>query len=272
MSEETAIAEIEPTAEGQNSEPQAEQEVAEALESSNVEASASSEETAEETEGKQKLSGVQKRINELTRQRYEEEEKRKALEAEVQQLREQQFKTTHESGKPTLEQFDYDQDAYQEAVLKWAQDGVQREQEAKLQAEKERQEFQQQIQKAQALREKVTKAIEKYPDYLDVVENPDVPSLGKLNQAAYEALMESEAMADVSYYLAKNPHEVYEFQSMSPSQAIRKIVSIEQRFKKPKTSNAPPPPTSVGGKASATVDPSKMTTEEWMEWRRQSLQ
>ena len=85
--------------------------------------------------------------------------------------------------------------------------------------------------------------------------------------------MESDVAEDVAYYLANNLQEVYQFASMNPIQAIRKVAQIENKFQPKQSRSIPPkPPTRVSGNSEAVKDPSKMSTEEFIAWRNQSIQ
>ena len=87
--------------------------------------------------------------------------------------------------------------------------------------------------------------------------------------------MTSDNAADIAYYLANNPQEVYALAGMNPVQAIKTVAQIESRITaRPQSgSKAPPkPPTTVKGNSEAVQDPHKMTTDEWMKWRNAQVQ
>lgn len=234
--------------------------------------------TSEEPEGaedkpKKSKGGFQRRIDELTKARYEAEQRAQALEAQLQQAQTDQFKSQYEQSKPTLEQYGYDQDAWAQAYEQWAQAGIERQQVAQQEAQQKQQEYQQQLQKQMQLQQRVAEAQTKYPDFMAKVFDPQLPSLQSLNRAAYEAVLDSDSMADVAYYLADNPAEVYKFSSMSPIQAVKEIARIEAKLSKPakKLTQAPPPPSQVTGKAESVKDPTNMSIEEWMSWRNSQV-
>lgn len=241
------------------------------------EESAPSEEAAEsETEEKPKKGGVQKRIDELTRQRYEAEARAEQAEREAAELRQAQTKNGHNANRPTLEQYDYDQDAYEAAMVSWAEDGLKRQNEAATQAEKARAEQLEQIKRNAEINRKMTEGVTKYPDFIEVVSSPDLPSLQEINSTAFEAVINSDKMAEISYYLGKNPSEVYEFQNMPPISVMRKVIELEHKLgsSRKETTNAPPPPKSMNGNSDAGIDPSpkkrdEMSMDEWLEWRKQ---
>jgi hypothetical protein len=245
-----------------------------------VEESAPSEETTVETAPEDKKNGVQKRIDELTRQRYEEAEARKEAEARIKQyeaqmaeLQAKQAQGDLESRKPKIEDFDYDQGRFEEAYSSWLGEVNQRNQEVQQQQAQQQAQYEAQLKRQIEVERKIAEGRVKYPDFDEKVNNPQVPSLAQMNQAAFEALIESEQTADLSYYLANNPSEVYRFQGMSPVKAIKEIAKLESKLqaKPATTTKAPPPPTDISGKAEATSGPPK-DINEWMRWRAQQLQ
>lgn len=197
---------------------------------------------------------------------------REALEArrELEELRRkheqpQQTEQAPEKpqGKPSLEQFDYDQDAYLEALADWKLD--QREQQRTQQATQQRE--QQTMQERQAaLAAKEAEFIAAHPDYEGVAKAPHVP----ITKQMAEVMIENPDTAPaIAYYLGQNIGEATEIAQMSPVAAARAIGRIEASLSNP--SKPPPPkpvkkapavvPTLQPG-ASASKDWRQMTTEE----------
>ena len=221
--------------------------------------------------------GFQKRIDELTRMRYEEAEKRKEAEeqarqyqAELDKLRQQYTQTTHETTKPRLEDY-LSHDEWAAATEHWMREGLNQQLTAQQEALKQQQAYQQQLEKQRQIQTNITKAQQKYPDFMVKVNNPELPSLAQINQSAYDALVESESFGEVAYYLASNPSEIYEFSHLTPIQAVKKIATIESRLSsKPSQTKAPAPPSKVDGKSTATqAEPEDI--ESWMRWRDAQL-
>lgn len=215
-------------------------------------------------------SGFQKRIDELYRLRKEAEERATAAEQREAQLRQQQFRTSYESTKPTLEDYNYDQDAWAKGMEQWMAVGQQRAWEQHQQAEQQKQMQAAEAHKQAMIYEKAHKAMEKYPDFMAKIQDPSLPSLQQLSPDAFEAVVESDNMGEVAYYLANNPSEVYKFQGMSRVQAIREVVKLEAKLTM-KPASPPPPPASIEGRSTATIDPDKMDMKQWMEWRQKQL-
>lgn len=116
-------------------------------------------------------------------------------------------------------------------------------------------------------------------DYDDVMENAaDV----RVPDAAAEAMTQSPLLNHLRYYMAKNPDKAAELFKMSPVSAAREVGKIEARLeadiaekrkpvtKKP-TSAKPPiePPERAGD--SGRIDNSKLTTKEWWKIEQEKL-
>lgn len=148
--------------------------------------------------------------------------------------------------KPTLEQFDFDQDAYEDAVFNWRL--------AQRDAQSERNKALETAQQAQA-RFAAAQATfaEATPDYDDVVMNPDL----QVTPQMAGALTQSDIGPQIAYHLGLNPAEAARIAALSPLQQVLAIGRIEAQLAaksaepkppKPKqTSSAPPPPPTVGG-------------------------
>lgn len=120
--------------------------------------------------------------------------------------------------------------------------------------------------RSESFLEKAEKASERYTDFQAVVSNPALP----INEAMAEFIADSDAGADVAYFLGKNPAKAAQIAQMSPVKAARELTRIEGELAarpKPKPSNAPEPISPVGtrGKASTSVLPSDDDDiETWM--------
>jgi len=140
--------------------------------------------------------------------------------------------------------------------------------------------------KHQEFRAKLGKGYEKYEDFEEVAFDEIVP----ITPFMADVLVETEIPADIAYYLGKNIPECTSIANMSPIQAVKAIGLIEEKLKgqsqeeepvvkdqsgkppapKPKpTTKAPAPITPVPpGSATVSKDPSRMTNEEYRQWRR----
>ena len=220
--------------------------------------------------------GFQRRIDELTREKYEArqeaEQLRQAAEAARQQLMQQQAASSE--APPTFESAGYDEAEYQRQIVDWNQRQQNKQHEYAAQLAQQEQARAEQYQEQVRMQKKFAEATKVYPDFMLKVNDPSVPPLTQLNPAAASAIIESDHFADVSYYLSSNLDEMYALAELTPIQAIKKVAQLEQKFSaKPKsTSRLPSPPGKIEGGPSGTGgDPERMTTSEWMEWRRKQL-
>ena len=270
MSEEQATAQAE--VEGANVEAEA-QEAGQVQETGQVEESATSEEGQETEQPKKHKGGFQRRIDQLTREKYEAQSELEQMRAQVAELTQasdkQRLEQAGELPMPKMADFGYDEDAYGAAVEQWHQAKVKALNDERERQTQERTMLEQQHQRQAALNAKLAEATAKYPDFMVKVNNPQLPGLQRLNPAAFEAVIESDKFADVSYYLANNPTELYEFQGLSPLAAIRKVTQIEGKIGQsgaPNTSPPPAPPSTVGGKGESVKNPMDLPMDEWVKY------
>lgn len=125
--------------------------------------------------------------------------------------------------------------------------------------------------------QRVEKAKEKYPDFVEVVgaqDRKDVPGF------IMQYLRESELGPDMAYYFAKNREELTKIAKLSPILALARLGRLEVRLEptetkpepKPvKVSQAPPPITPISTSSAGTVvtDPSKMDYKQLRAYRRE---
>lgn len=204
--------------------------------------------------------GVQKRIDEITREKYEERRERQRaqeradrLEAELAAIRngaQQQQARQLPNGAPDPDQYPagrYDPD-YLEALTDY-----------KVQARFEAQREQATLrQRKAAIQEAEAKAREQYPDYNEASEEFLTHPLARV-PAFTQLVMEAENPTEIAYYLGKNPVELDKISEMTPSQAARYIGRIEASLaEKPseqpkKASSAPKPISALSGAKNSSV-------------------
>lgn len=225
--------------------------------------------------------GVQKRIDELVKQREDERRRAERLESILEQAlaAQKQPEAKPEATapipatrpKPTMADFDYDQEAFADALTDWKLE--QRDAQAQQQYT-QRQEKTKQETFAQTFEEKrvstLTAGKEKFTDFEEVL-NSFAPGVMHLNLAA--AVLETSAPADVTYYLGKNPAEAARISKLDPFRMALELGRLESRAivatPPKKTTSAPPPVNPVGTKATAGVEPdSQKDPEAWAEWER----
>lgn len=244
--------------------------------------SESGEETAtsegdEQEPAKPKRSRRDARIDRLNREKYEAEQQAQAYRQQLEQLyrQQQEAQLSQSVGKdmPSLADYNYDESAYTQAMQAWTQQQFATYQQGLRQQAEQQQAQQAAWQEQQRLSQAMAEGAKKYPDFMAKVMDPSLPPLRQINPAAYEAVVQSDVGIDVAYYLANNPQDVYAFQGLSPVQVGKRMAELEAMVRPAKPSKPPPPrpPSTVGGVSEATPDPSKMSTQEWMEWRNSKL-
>jgi hypothetical protein len=194
---------------------------------------------------------TQKRINQLVAQRYEEKRRADALE---KQLQEQAAKPEPE---PTLEKFDYDEEAYNKAAVAYQ---VKQE----ILALQKQAQAQQALQQQQEINRSFAEKVQKFarPDYAEVISAiPELPNetIGLVQQAGPE----------VAYYLGKHLDVAAEIAQSNPLHAAMRIGAITEQLKagrpnkQPSTAPEPIKPLSAAGALSGDVG-DDMSMEAWM--------
>jgi hypothetical protein len=187
------------------------------------------------------------RFSELTAQRNAAEERAQRAEREAAELRArgQAYDEPQQYNDPSDPQ-------YIEAV-------VQRAIERDRQQQQQRAAQQTQAQQAQSLR---TTLLESGLDGAAVVAmDENFP----FTHAMAEALAVSERPAVVADHLGNNPQEAARIAALPPSRQGFELARLEARLaSQPRTTNAPPPPSTVGARATASVDPKAMSMEQYI--------
>lgn len=239
---------------------------------------ATAEET-EETDGEdsadaspKKPKGVQKRIDELTRQRYDAERAAENARREAdyyRSLANQGTKPTEvqaPTGKePKLEDFD-SYDAFIEAKAAHVF-------EKKQHALREQQALQRQQEETDSLRksfaEKAELGRKKYADYDEIVHSPNV----HIAQHTAALVMQSDLAHELAYHIAKNPDIAAKINALNPVLAAKEIGRLEANLAvKPqakKISSAPPPIKPIKGKEEVKKDLHSLSTAEYIARRNE---
>lgn len=228
-------------------------------------------------DGARKSKGVGKRINELTREKYtymrEAEELRRRV-AELEggaQRQPQQASAEPNDGRPTREQFDFDEDAYIEALTDWKVKRAVGDTAQKTAGEA----------KAKVVEERIAKFAEANPEaWHEAITAPVT-----YTETMLAAVAESDVMPQIGVYLAQHLDEAHAISQKSPVEQIKAIARIEDgiraqssapaaaattaRVDPPKKlTNTPPPPKTLQGAAPAEKSLDDMSTEERIaHWR-----
>jgi hypothetical protein len=229
---------------------------------------------AQPQDAPKKRNGVQTRIDELTRERYEAQRQaeywRQQAEAKAQAPQQPAKPAPKIEDFPDVNQFLEARDAW---IMEQAEARViGRLTEAQQRQQIEAQRHQQNIAVQQTV-ERFTAQEEdargRYADYDAAVSSPLMQQVKQVRPDVIQAVIDSPHGPDVAYFLAKNPARVQQIASLSAVAAAREIGRIEQMFmgQKQATTQAPPPPRTVGGEAKVDLDPSNMTMKEYRAWR-----
>lgn len=245
---------------------------AETVNDADTEESATSEETTEEAPAeppKKQSKGVQKRLDEITRLRYEAE--RRAEQERQERLYWQQkamgeTKPSVPANKPSVDQYQ-SYEEYLEALSDWKVE--QRLTSERAERERRSREESQRT-KAMTYKERVEKARDKYEDYEQIAHGQHwTPS-----EAMTEAILESEMGPDIAYYLGNNPDEAARIARLSPASQHRELGKLEAKLSAPpqtKPTKAPPPIEPAGSRAKAEKAPHEMSPQEFAEWRKKYI-
>ena len=212
------------------------------------------------------VDNIQKRINKITAEKHAEkrkagEEKRKAEELQRKLDAMQAAQKPVETKAPTLEDFDYDETAFNAASISHqVKQGVANESQRLQQQGIAAQQEAVRQQKAQAFDAQVAEVTATKPDYQDVIKN-----LPEFNGDTLDAIMSSDQGAELAYALGENLELADEIASASPMVAAMKLGELSARLKqkpqiKPSAAPSPIEPVSSGG--SLSKDIGEMSMEE----------
>ena len=205
--------------------------------------------------------GVKKRIDKVTRQKYEAIAESNRLKAEIEQLRAQ---IAPKQEAPDISQFDT-LDDYVEAVAEYKLN-----QKTQTAQSQHAQQTQAQAQ-AQDWVSKVEKVRSVAPDFDAVFNN--VASI-EFAPMALEAVAQHPKGAEIAYMLGKDVSEAYRIAALPPSQQLMAIGELAARTNvpKPKTvSTAPAPVKPVGSSSGGKKSINEMSDKEYSEFRANQI-
>jgi hypothetical protein len=240
-----------------------------------------------EQETTEKKPWYKKRFDELTRKRYEAEQRaaderkiREEREAELKALKDaagekDEFKETRP--KPKRDDFGiYDDEKYAEALVDWKIEQREAKATAKRMAEQakadEENRRKQEKERERTFFEKRDSLIQageaKYKD--DFTKTVQSIPAQILNQQMADILVDSQYGAEIAYHLGKNLQEAEAISKLNPIWMAKEIGKIEARLQAAdkKTTTAPAPISTIKGKSSTSteLDPDK-NLEEWVDAR-----
>lgn len=156
------------------------------------------------------------------RERRLAEERATKFEREIAELKAQLApakETPKDAEQPQRQNFG-SEEAYVDAMIQWGVDKRLAEKAQEDQEAREKREYQARIDTAAT---RIRSAIELVPDFEDVVGKSDL----QLPAAIGTYLEESEMVAELSYYIAKNPDVLVSLSKLSPHSQLVKIGKIE---------------------------------------------
>jgi len=201
-------------------------------------------ETTPETdpEHKETPAWVQRRIDQLTREKHEERRRREALEAQIAKPAE-----TSTDTPLTQEQIEARAGEIAQARLK-------------------------QTKFDEACNTAYTKGKTEFQDFDETLRTFGM--LGGLTPEFLEVATDLPDGHKVLYALGKNPDEASRVMSLPPLKMAAELARMADKLGKPaptSVSGAPAPITPVDGTTRVEKDPERMSTDEWMRWRNETL-
>jgi hypothetical protein len=183
------------------------------------------EESEDEPEKPEVPKGFQKRINKRTADYYREKNRADELEKKIAALEAQ--RPVDVGSKPKESDFDYDPDAYQEALLDWkleqkvAKIQLQtKAQQAKTNADTVLEQYQRKVE---------TSGLEDFDEVVTPLYQNKI-----LGDAAYEALLIQDNGPQIEYHLAKNLDLAAKIGSKTPAQQAAEIGKLSVKLAAPK--------------------------------------
>lgn len=225
------------------------------------------EKTLEDTE-QHKESRIQKRIDKLTREKYQ-------LKGELEAMKKMQEQNIAPapvaSGKPSRDKFNNDEEWIEALTDYKAHQAV-----AAVKHEAGREQVQ------STFNQQLTKARESHDDFDDIFD--DIQSI-KVAPPINEAIVASPFAAEILYELGKDMSKAQSLAQMPISSAIKEIGKIEAKIegrikpedKTKKTTSAPPPIKPINGTGSAGKRnhieyPNDYTVDEWRAAERKRIE
>lgn len=213
----------------------------------------STEETGEEPDEKKGKppKGVQKRLDELTREKYDQQRRAEAAEARLEKALSLIEKGPIQQPSPTIDpNGPPNPDLYPEGELdvNFIRDLTRYEVRQEIQAARQEAVHQKTVSEIE-FREEAARS--KYADYNEVVSPQNLGPLLQ-NQDVFQTLASHEQGPELAYYLGKNPDQVVAIAQMTPYQAAMRIGQLLASITpdapaKATPSKAPPPISPIRG-------------------------
>lgn len=247
-------------------------------------AAAPPEESPEQQRARRESKGVQKRIDELVRQREEANRRVDYLMGLVAQVSQRPGEQPAAPAQPAEEQppkeSDYqDYESFLDAKAEFKARKAAKEAEAKILAQvqqtlNQERAARQQEKETAAARSWVDAGAARYADFAETVLSDDV----RISPHMRDAILTDPVGHEVAYWLGKNPDAANRISQLPPLRQAQEIGRIAARFEtqasskpsQPKPTAAPAPVRPVGNKATVSKDPSRMSMDEYVAYRNAS--
>jgi len=229
--------------------------------------------------------GVGKALAELRQQRREAEERAKAADERLSQALAALERATGkvetqvtDEGPAKPNKYDFpDPDAFEQALIEYADKRADwaAKREVKAAEDRTRREIEtktiedQQKVAREAYQERIAKVTEKYPDFKEVAESPDV----SVSIPMAHAIIHSPDGPELQYYLGKNPAEAKRISQLAPPLQLMELGFIRAQLNKPPdkpTISAAPKPIKPISAGTETVNKSleELSMEEYAAKRK----
>jgi len=225
------------------------------------------------TEKKPGKGRFSKRIDELTRERYEAQAEAARLREQLERIQTQPKpaepapKLAAPEGKPLRSSFTSDED-WVEAIAAWKAESLY---ESRQRAERE-QERQQRDQSVHATyMERADQFTEQHPDFNTVIAGIRISE--DVAPGVQAAIMGRPNGPEVAYYLGTHPELCEELSQMNAADAVAEVGAISiglmpQKSSPKPAARVPEPITPVGGSSRVALDPSEMSYQQYKAWRK----
>lgn len=214
------------------------------------------------------------RINELTKEKYEQKRRADELESRLLELERRTQPT--EPVRPKAEDFDttaeYDAAVDQYYAKKSEYDHSKRVAQ-ETQFERQKREQQERLKTATTFLQKVKEQEKLFDDFHGKVNDPVFVTIA--NQYTPEIVtIIQESEPALTYHLATHLNDAERIAALPPVQAARELAKLESRLENPKpktVSDAPDPIQGAKSKSTIEKNPSDMNQKEFEEWRKKII-
>lgn len=218
------------------------------------------------------------RINQLTREKYEQKRRADELEQRFKEVEAKVAANQPEIKKPRYSDFDTEEE-FDAAVHDYHKKVAAQEQETQRRQETQQEEARRKQAESNQAAQKFVSDLQKekanYDGIDDVMKDEAFALITQQMSPDIIALIQSsDKNVALTYHLGTHLDEAERIATLPPVRAARELALLESRLElpTPKTiSNAPDPIKSANGKTVTEKDPSKMTDKEFAEWRKKTM-